>query len=70
MEQNGFIERRGVDYDARLKKVFLTASALEHGEIMRAEGEKMESKIRSGLSDEDIDTFFKVLEQMEKNIDQ
>lgn len=70
MEANGFIERRGVDYDARLKRIFLTPSAWEHSEIMRIEGEKMERRIRTGISEEDMKTFFKVLSQMEKNLDQ
>lgn len=68
MEKNGLIDRHGVDYDARLKKIVLTEKALKHGEMMRSEGEKMERRICTGISEEELDIFFAVLSKIESNL--
>lgn len=69
MEKNGIIERHGVDYDARLKKIVLTEAAAQHQRQMRGKVKRMEERLTAGISEEELEQFFAVLEKMQRNIE-
>lgn len=69
MEDNGLIKRVPVDYDARLKKIILTDKAVEIHKQIAAVIKKRENKLRMGLSDDEIITFFKITSKLKKNLE-
>ncbi len=68
MEKNGLIVREVSKKDARLKELRLTPLALEVHEMMRADIERMEARIKEGIKKEELDIFFSVIEKIEANI--
>lgn len=69
MERNGLIQRETVDFDARLKKVILTPKAIAIHEEVMAEFKKIEEELSNGISDEELDVFFSVIEKIKKNME-
>lgn len=69
MEKNGFIKRQPVSYDARLKKLILTEKAINTHKKIEAEIDNMEKRMANGLTDEEIETFFKLMDKISKNIE-
>ena len=68
LEKNGFISRESVASDARLKRLVLTEKAEEvkaRTFLMMASVEKI---LLTGISDEEMDIFFKVIDKMELNL--
>ena len=69
MEKKGCIIRESVDYDARLKKLVLTDRAKElHANRMK-DLEDNELKLKHNISQEELATFFSVLEKIRSNIE-
>lgn len=68
-EKNGLIYRESVDYDARLKRIKLMPKALELHQIIMHEIELLEVQIQAGITDQELDDFFKVIEKMKRNIE-
>ena len=64
MEKNDLIIRQPVSYDARLKKLVLTkkASEIQH--------EIHDKKLREGITEEELELFFKVMKKIKKNLDE
>ena len=60
MEQKGYIARVAVERDCRLKRLCL----LEKGE------NNVEKKVREGIDEEELQTFFKVAKQIRENLEQ
>jgi DNA-binding MarR family transcriptional regulator len=69
MEKNGFIKRQPVSYDARLKKLILTEKAINAHKKIEVEINNMEERMAKGLTDEEIETFFKLMDKISKNIE-
>lgn len=69
MEKNNWIERHSVPEDARLKKLVLTQKAIEHDQKFHANMEKIEAQARQGLTAEEIEDFFRILDKIEKNFE-
>lgn len=69
MEKKDLIRRESVEYDARLKKLVLTEKALELHKAILKDVEENEKKLRNGISDEELETFFDVIEKIQKNLD-
>lgn len=67
MEKKGLVVRESVGYDARLKKLTLTPKALEMYKEMMANIERDERNLREGLSEEELEEFFRILEKIRKN---
>lgn len=67
MEKKGFISRQPFPTDARLKRLVLTQKGidLQHG-IMES-FERTEETLKSGVSPEDLDIFYKVIRQIRSN---
>ncbi len=69
MEKNGLITRESVPHDARLKKIVLTQKAIDVHQQVEDAFCKMEEDIAKGISDEELDAFFKTLEKIKSNIE-
>lgn len=67
MEKKGFVERQSVGFDARLKKLTLTPKAQDMYSRMKASFRDCEHILRSGISDEELDVFFSVLQKIQEN---
>ncbi len=70
MEKNGMIRRESVDYDARLKKLVLTEHAVEFHRRVQREIEAREQRLRSNITPEDLECFFKVVGQIKANLEE
>ena len=69
MEQNGFIERKSVPYDARLKKIVLTDKAIKIHKNVIADIERREKILRKGICENEIDTFLNTLKKLSANME-
>ncbi len=69
MEKNGMIYREPVSYDARLKKLVLTPKAIASHEATMKAIHKMEANIKNGLTKEEIEQFFIILDKIKKNVE-
>lgn len=69
MEKNGLIERVRDESDARLKKIVLTPLAFGIHEAHEKGIEIFENKIREGISDSEMETFFRVMDKISANVE-
>ena len=69
MEKKGYIQRVSVERDARLKKIILTQKGIEQEETTRRNIQKIESMLVQGISEEEMDVFYRVIEKMRSNIE-
>ena len=69
MEKNGLVTKKPVPSDKRLKKVVLTEEAKEIGARFEGFLQTMEAEMTEGISEEDMETFFKVIETMRENFE-
>ena len=69
MEKNGLISRVSVDYDARLKKIVLTEKAIQIHKKATRNIELLESTIKEGITEEEITSFYKVLDKIKTNLE-
>lgn len=69
MEKKGYIRRESVDQDARLKKLVLTQKALDAGRMLKERLYEKELLLRRGITDEELDVFFQVLDKIRSNIE-
>lgn len=70
MEKQGLIEKTGVSYDARLKKIELTAKAIKRHLLIEHDIMEFEAKMRQGLSEEQIDDFLETIRKIRANIEE
>lgn len=68
MERDGVIERIPVNYDARLKCICLTEATKCRCGVIRRDIEKLEARMREDIEQNDMDTFFRVLDQIKHNL--
>lgn len=69
METMGLIERRSVDGDGRLKKVVLTQKAIAINDSIIEEFQRLEVRLKDGMSDEEISALFKLLDKVKANVE-
>lgn len=69
MEQKGLILRKSVENDARLKKIVLTEKAVEIHQKITEEILIREEKLRVGITDYELETFFKVIDKLCENME-
>ena len=67
MEKKGLVTRESVNFDARLKKLVLTPKAMEMHCRMLEQLNMTEKKLKRGITEEELDIFFGVLEKIRKN---
>lgn len=68
MEKNGLILREKCETDARLKRIKLTPQAKRVHEQHERDIEAFENYIREGVSEDELKTFFEVLEKISNNV--
>ncbi len=68
MVAKGYVNRVGVDYDARLKKLVLTEKALRVVGLMDDDGKRMEAALLDGFSDEEKQQLRGYIARMTENI--
>ena len=68
IEKNGFIERRSVESDARLKRIVLTDKALEISDRIKSDLDDFEKRLEDGISEAELSVFFSVLDRVNRNI--
>lgn len=68
MEQNGLVRREAVSYDARLKRIIATEKALQYKEQVIRDIGNMESELTKGISPQDLEVFFRVMDKMFGNL--
>lgn len=68
MEKKGYIERVSVEQDARLKKLVLTTKALEQCDMITKNMNDFEKSLIEGISKDELNVFFSVLDKIVANI--
>lgn len=68
MAEKGLIERHGVPYDARLKKLTLTEKALELVELCEEDRESFDRRLRENISDAELDGLYSILDRLKDNL--
>ena len=68
MEKKDLIIREPVSYDARLKKVLLTAKAKTLAKSSEREISNFEKILTQGISKEDMECFFRVTKEIRNNL--
>ena len=68
MEKNGLIVREPVAYDNRLKKIVVTDKALLYKQQVVADLTALDETLVKGISEADLQVFFKVIEKMMDNL--
>ena len=69
MERDGLLRRESVDYDARLKKLVLTEAGMKHHQRFSGYIAETEAQMSRGLTEEELDTFFCIMERIRKNLE-
>lgn len=67
MEQKGLIRREEVKSDARLKRLCITEDGVKKHLETISMFDEIEEGIRAGISEEELEIFFSVVEKMQKN---
>lgn len=68
MEKHGLIKRVSVEYDARLKQILPTETAIMRHKIFEQEIEKVEASLLNGITEEERETLFKILNKIKSNL--
>lgn len=68
MEKKGYLRREAVAHDARLKRLVLTEKGMEHHNQMENLVDHMSVETAKGITDEELDVFFRVMNKLEDNI--
>lgn len=69
MERNGLIIREVCNDDTRLKKIYLNQKAIDIYEENKKRIFEIENEIVKGIPKEELETFFKVINQMKLNLE-
>lgn len=70
LEQHGWIQREPVAYDARLKRLVLTDKARNLDESIQKRLKWTENRMRRGISDDDLQVWFRVCGKIRANLEQ
>ena len=68
MEKNNLIIRLNSSKDDRLKELKLTDKAIERIKLVRSEMEEFEKKLKKGISEDELNTFFNVIDKIKENL--
>lgn len=68
MENDNLIIRKPTPNDARLKKIIVTEKAMQYKEIVINDLKNFEKTLVSGLTEEEIDLFLKIVDKMINNL--
>ncbi len=68
LERESYVERMRLDSDARMKEIVVTDKTLALIDSMEKHMKETESMLRVNISDNDMETFFKVIDQIKENL--
>ena len=68
LERDGYLHRIPAPHDARLKKLVLTDTGRELHEKTKDMIDMLEEQTVAGISKEDLDTFYRVIDQVKNNV--
>ena len=68
MEKNGLIERKSVEYDGRLKRLFLTEKGRSLNGMVRQEFDQFEARLSSMLSEEDEARLEEIIDKLTRGL--
>lgn len=68
MEKNGFIKRVTSQKDQRSKQIIITDSSKEAYNSLSIVFEEVNKELLEGVTEDEIDTFYKILDKFSKNI--
>ncbi|HIU42474.1 MAG TPA: MarR family transcriptional regulator [Candidatus Egerieicola faecale] len=68
MEKNGLLRRESCTEDARLKQLIPTQRGRELYSQVHQETERTEALLTNGVAPQDLETFFRVITQMQQNL--
>ena len=68
LEKNGYISRVHYEKDGRQKKIILTEKALKRHHIFTEEIDKLEEKLYKDLSQQEVDSFLRIIDKIKANI--
>ena len=69
LERNGFITRENSKIDTRKKSIILTNKALKIINILKDDAERISKELMINVKKDEYDTFKRVLEKVEMNIE-
>jgi len=69
LERNGYIIRESSKVDTRKKNIELTSKALKIVKILESDAKKVSELLMIGIKKDEYDTFKRVLEKVEMNIE-
>ena len=69
LERNGYIIRESSKVDTRKKNIELTSKALKVVKILESDAKKVSELLMIGIKKDEYDTFKRVLEKVEMNIE-
>lgn len=69
LEQSGFITRTAVERDARLKSLAPTPKGLSCNEAVHTCVRSFESRLRSGIGQEELETVYRVVQRLVENVE-
>ena len=70
MERNGFIVRKTLDKDARLKRIQMTEEAMWHHRQIEAHIDMMDRRMVQGMSREEVAELYRLLDIVMKNLEE
>ena len=70
MEKKGYIERQGVEGDARLKQIIMTDKAWAIERRMTETMSSIEERLRQGFTEEELETLSDYMSRIENNLKQ
>jgi len=68
MEQDNLVRRENVEEDGRYKKIVVTEKGLSYKDDVKAKIRQMEDIVTDGITEEDMEVFYRVVEQMFDNM--
>lgn len=69
LELQGFIEKREDDKNKKIKKLYPTEKGTRLYPVLRREGEYSNSMALAGLSEEETETIYRLLQQVRQNVE-
>lgn len=69
MERNGFIVRKAVDKDARLKRIQMTEEAFRNHQKIEAHMRGMDARMLRGMTHEEVQELYRLLGIVQENLE-
>ena len=70
LEKKGYIERQGVEGDARLKQIVMTDKARAIERRMTESMASIEETLKKGFTEEELETLFDYMNRIQNNLEQ